>query len=80
MNATTKVILAKFREAAGSFPVVKAQTISDAYSRKTSISVISDIKTGKLAAQFQGGEYLIAKTEAERYILANEFIPDEGTL
>lgn len=80
MNATTQEVLRLFREAAGSFPVVPINAISDAYGRKTNFSVIADIKTGKLAAQFQGGQYIVAKAEAERYIEANEFSPDEGSI
>ena len=51
-----------------------------AYGLAGSSAILADIKTGKLAANIVNGRYLIARAEAERYIEANEFIPDEGTL
>ena len=79
MNATTEFIIAQLRKASQNHAIVTAQHIADAYCRSTN-SVIAAIKAGKLAAQFQGGCYLIARSEAERYIRSNEVIPDEGTI
>ena len=46
----------------------------------TTAPILADIKTGKLAANIINGRYLISRSEAERYIEANEFNPDEGVI
>ena len=76
MNATTQAIIAQLPKK----PILIPAEIAAAYGLATSNPILADIKTGKLAANIINGRYLISRSEAERYIEANEFIPDEGTL
>lgn len=76
MNATTEAIIALLPKK----PILVPAEIAAAYGLAGSSAILADIKTGKLAANIVNGRYLIARAEAERYIEANEFIPDEGTL
>ena len=76
MNATTQAIIAQLPKR----PLLSPADIAAAYGLATTVPILADIKVGKLAANSINGRYLIARAEAERYIEANEFIPDEGTL
>ena len=76
MNATTEAIIALLPKK----PILVPAEIAAAYGLASANPILADIKTGKLAANIVNGRYLIARAEAERYIEANEFIPDEGTL
>lgn len=76
MNATTQAIIAQLTKK----PILIPAEIAAAYGLSSANPILADIKTGKLAANSINGRYLISRSEAERYIEANEFIPDEGTL
>ncbi len=76
MNATTQAIINRLPKK----PLLMPSEISDAYGLKTSDKVLSDIKTGRLAANKVGGKYIVSREAAEDYIESNEYIPDEGTL
>ena len=76
MNATTEAIIALLPQK----PLIAPADIAAAYGLATTVPIIADIKVGKLAANTINGRYLISRREAERYIEANEFTPDEGTI
>ena len=76
MNTTTQAIIARLPKK----PILVPAEIAAAYGLAGTTAIIADIKVGKLAANIINGRYLISCSEAERYIEANEFIPDEGTL
>ena len=76
MNTTTQAIIALLPKK----PLLAPADIAAAYGLATSTPILADIKIGKLAANSINGRYLISRSEAERYIEANEFIPDEGTI
>ena len=76
MNATTQAIIAQLPKK----PLLAPADIAAAYGLAGPTAIIADIKAGKLAANSINGRYLISRSEAERYIEANEFIPEEGTL
>lgn len=76
MNATTLSII----QALPRKPLLSPADISAAYGLATSSPILADIKVGKLAANAINGRYLISRQEAERYINANEYTPDEGTI
>ena len=76
MNATTRAIIDRLPKK----PILIPADIAAAYSLATAVPIIADIKTGKVAANIINGRYLISRSEAERYIEANEFSPDEGTI
>ena len=76
MNATTLSII----QALPRKPLLSPADISAAYGLATSSPILADIKVGKLAANAINGRYLISRQEAERYIEANEYTPDEGTI
>ena len=76
MNATTQAIIERLPAKTILSPV----DIAAAYGLATTHTVLADIKTGRLQAQCVGGRYLIAKAAAEKYITANEYMPDEGVL
>ena len=76
MNTTTQAII----ESLPRKPILTPADIAAAYGLASANPILADIKIGKLAANSINGRYLISRSEAERYIEANEFIPDEGTL
>ena len=76
MNATTQAIIDQLPRK----PLVSPADVAAAYGLATTTPILADIKVGKLAANAINGRYLISRSEAERYIEANEFIPDEGTI
>ena len=76
MNTTTQAIIAQLPKK----PILIPAEIAAAYGLAGTTAIIADIKVGKLAANVINGRYLISRSEAERYIEANEFIPDEGTI
>ena len=76
MNATTLSII----QALPRKPLLSPADISAAYGLATSSPILADIKVGRLAANAINGRYLISRREAERYIEANEYTPDEGTI
>ena len=76
MNATTQAIIAQLPKR----PLLSPADIAASYGLATSAPIIADIKVGKLAANVINGRYLISRQEAERYIEANEYTPDEGTI
>ena len=76
MNATTQAIIAQLPKK----PILIPAEIAAAYGLAGTTAIIADIKTGKLAANLINGRYLISRSEAERYIEANEFNPDEGVI
>ena len=76
MNTTTQAIIARLPKK----PILVPAEIAAAYGLAGTTAIIADIMVGKLAANIINGRYLISRSEAERYIEANEFIPDEGTL
>ena len=76
MNATTQSIIDLLPKR----PLLSPADIAAAYGLATSAPILADIKTGRLAANTINGRYLVARAEAERYVEANEYTPDEGTL
>ena len=76
MNTTTQAIIALLPKK----PILIPAEIAAAYGLAGTTAIIADIKVGTLAANIINGRYLISRSEAERYIEANEFIPDEGTI
>lgn len=76
MNATTLSII----QALPRKPLLSPADISAAYGLATTKSILDDIKTGKLAANMIGGKYVISRDAARDYIVANEFVPDEGVI
>lgn len=76
MNATTQAIIERLPRK----PLLSPKDVADAYSLKSNDSVLADIKTGRLAANRIGSQYVISRTAAEEYIAANEYIPEEGTI
>ena len=76
MNATTQAIIALLPKK----PLLAPADIAAAYGLATATPILADIKVGRLAANAINGRYLISRQEAERYIEANEYTPDEGTI
>jgi hypothetical protein len=76
MNATTKAIIAQLPKK----PILIPAEIAAAYGMAGTTAIIADIKTGKLAANVINGRYLISREAAERYIAANEYEPEEGSI
>jgi len=76
MNATTEAIIAQLPKK----PILIPAEIAAAYGLATAVPIIADIKTGKLAANVINGRYLISREAAERYIAANEYEPEEGSI
>ena len=76
MNRTTQTIIEQLPKK----PLLTPADISAAYGMATTKTVLQDIATGKLPANFIGNRYIISRKAAEEYIIANEFIPDEGTI
>ena len=76
MNATTQAIIERLPKK----PLLTPGDIAAAYGLATPLSVLADIKTGRLAANRISGKYIIARVAAERYIEKNEYHPDEGTI
>ena len=76
MNATTQAIIDSLPRK----PILTPADIAAAYGLATTAPVLADIKVGRLSANVINGRYLISRAEAERYIKANEFSPDEGEI
>jgi len=76
MNTTTQAIINQLPKK----PLVSPADVAAAYGLATTTPILADIKVGKLAANTINGRYIISRSEAERYIEANEYQPDEGTL
>ena len=76
MNATTKAIIERLPHK----PLLSPADVAAAYGLATASAILADIKTGRLPANTIGGKYVISRSAAEKYIEANEFEPDEGTL
>ena len=76
MNATTQSIVDRLPRK----PLVTPADIAAAYGLASTNTILSDIKTGKLAANVIGGKYIISRDAARDYIAANEYNPDEGTI
>ena len=76
MNATTQSIIDRLPRK----PLVTPADIAAAYGLASTNTILSDIKTGKLAANVIGGKYIISRDAARDYIAANEYNPDEGTI
>ena len=76
MNTTTKAIIERLPKK----PIVAPADIAAAYSMASTAPIIADIKVGRLEANSINGRYIISRAAAEKYIAANEYTPDEGTL
>lgn len=76
MNTTTQAIINQLPKK----PLVSPADVAAAYGLASTNPILADIKVGKLAANTINGRYLISRSEAERYIEANEYQPDEGTI
>ena len=76
MNATTKAIIDRLPRK----PLLSPAEVAAAYGLATTNAVLADVKTGRLAANRIGSQYVISRTAAEEYIAANEYIPEEGTI
>ena len=76
MNATTKAIIERLPHK----PLLSPADVAAAYGLKTNDPILADIKTGKLQTNKICGKYIVSREAAEKYIEANEFEPDEGTL
>jgi hypothetical protein len=74
MNTTTKAIIERLPKK----PIIAPADIAAAYGMQTNEMIITDIKTGKLAANKINNRYIISRAAAEEYIAANEYQPDEG--
>ena len=76
MNATTQAIINRLPKK----PLIAPADLAAAYGLASANPILADIKVGKIAANSINGRYLISRSEAERYVEANEYQPDEGTL
>lgn len=76
MNATTRAIINRLPDR----PILSPVDIAAAYGMATTHTILADIKTGRLAAQYVGGRYIISMKAATDYISRNEYTPDEGAL
>lgn len=76
MNTTTQAIINQLPKK----PLVSPADVAAAYGLASTNPILADIKVGRLAANTINGRYLISRSEAERYIEANEYQPDEGTI
>lgn len=76
MNATTLSIIKLLPQK----PLLSPADIAAAYGLATTAPIIADIKTGKLEANTVNGRFIISHAAAKKYIAANEYQPDEGTL
>lgn len=76
MNSTTQAIINQLPKK----PLVSPADVAAAYGLASTNPILADIKVGRLAANTINGRYLISRSEAERYIEANEYQPDEGTI
>ena len=76
MNATTLSIIKLLPQK----PLLSPADIAAAYGLATTAPILADIKTGKLAANVLNGKYIISRDAARDYIVANEYLPDEGTI
>ena len=74
MNATTKAIIDRLPGK----PILSPGDIAAAYGKVDGAIVIADIKRGKLSANRIGGQFLIARSEAVRYVESNEYTADEA--
>jgi hypothetical protein len=59
-------------------PLVSPEEIAAAIGSRSTNPVLRSISVGRLAACRVGGRYVIARTEAERWIRACAVIPDEA--
>lgn len=80
MNATTRAILANLHRNCPGAELVTPQEIADAYGMRSANAVLQDIRTGKLHANRIHSRTFISIEAAERYIIGNEVVPDEGEL
>ena len=76
MNATTQAIIAQLPRK----PLLSPAEVAAAYGLKSTNPILADIKTGRLAANMIGSQYIISRSAAEVYIAANEYTPEEGTV
>ncbi len=76
MNTTTQSIIDMLPKK----PLLSPADVAAAYGLATTVPIIADIKTGKLAANSINNRYIISRAAAEEYIAANEYQPDEGTI
>lgn len=74
MNTTTKAIIERLPKK----PIITPADIAAAYGLSTTVPIIADIKTGRLAANLINNRYIISRAAAEEYIAANEYQPDEA--
>ncbi len=73
-NPTTALILSRLPRR----PLLAPRDLADAYGYASSKPIIDAIQTGRLAASRSGRRYLIARTEAERYVRGTTYSPDQA--
>ena len=76
MNATTQAIIEQLPRK----PLLSPAEVAAVYGLKSTDPILADIKTGRLAANKVGKQYIISRSAAEAYIAANEYQPKEGTV
>lgn len=76
MNATTQAIIAQLPRK----PLLSPAEVAAVYGLKSTNPILADIKTGRLAANMIGSQYVISRSAAEAYIAANEYTPEEGII
>lgn len=59
-------------------PLVTPEDIASAIAARTTNAIIRAIAVGHLAACRIGGRYLIARSEAERWVRSSAVVPDEA--
>ncbi len=74
MNATTQTIVSRLPARA----VLSPMDIAIAYGMRRPDTIIHCIRTGQLQAARVGGRWVVARAEAERFIGASEYVPDEA--
>ena len=79
MNPTTQAIIANLHKSCPGAGLVTPREIAAAYGLNTPNAIMADIRTGRLPANCIHNRAFISMAAAERYIIENEHIPDEGT-
>lgn len=73
-NSTVDLILSRLPAK----PLLSPRDVADAFGLTTTQTILLAIQTGKLACATIGNRFIISRTEAERYIRATAYQPDEA--
>lgn len=73
-NSTVDLILSRLPAK----PLLSPRDVADALGTSTTQPVMQAIQTGSISSVVISGRYIISRTEAERYIRASAYQPDEA--